>query len=122
MKKLDLVSLILVAAVGLLLLSGLSYPLLGLFPFGPTATHTVKIQRAYVDVSGSKNSTQSHYIIGTDKGVFEVDNSIINGIANADEIYAGLQPGKTYRVKVRGNKVVNFFFQSYPHIVEVKAE
>lgn len=37
---------------------------------------TCKVERLYVDFSGTKDSSKSHYMVGTDQGVFEVDNSI----------------------------------------------
>lgn len=96
------------------------YPIVkGAPPFGPERMETVTVTRLYVDVSGSKETTSSHYMVATDKGVFEVNNSIILGIWNADEIYSQLESGKTYNVKLKGNKLVNFLFQRYPYIIEV---
>jgi len=97
-------------------------PILGIFPFGPVSETAVTVQRLYVDYSGSGDSRASHYMVGTDKGVFEIDNSLWNWIWNADELYAKLVAGETYRVKTKGNKVVNFFFQKYPYIIEVRNE
>jgi hypothetical protein len=107
-----------VGAIALLIgiFFGLPYSL-DLYPFGPQSTETIKIERLYIDVSGES----SDYMIGTDKGVFEMDNSFILGIYNIDELYAKLEVGKTYEAKVKGKKLLNFLFQAYPHITEVVA-
>lgn len=96
-------------------------PMLGVYPFGERKQQTVTVNRLYVDVSGSKESTSSHYMVGTDQGIFEVDNSIWLGIWNADEIYSKLEVGKTYQIETKGRKLLNFLFQSYPGITRVDA-
>lgn len=101
---------------GLLLIN----PIMGIYPFGPIATNTVTVTRLYIDVSGGDKSTSSHYMVGTDKGVYEVDNSLWLWLWNADEIYAQLKQGETYRVTAKGNKLVNMLFQDYPGIISVQ--
>lgn len=89
----------------------------GVYPFGPEKNiREATVERLYVD----RSSESSHYMIGTDKGVFECDNSVILQIFNADEIYSSLQEGQTYNLTVKGNKFVNFFAQNYPHITKVE--
>lgn len=101
----------------------LVYPVLGMFPFGPEKTVTAKVERLYVDYSGGKNSSSSHYMVGTDQGVFECDNSLWLWIWDADERYSSMKQGETYRLRVKGKKVLNMLFQEYPGIVSVeKAE
>ena len=95
-------------------------PILGLYPFGPESTEVVTVNRLYVDVSGSKDSTKSSYMVATDKGVFEMNNSLWLWVFNIDEIYGQLEAGKKYEVTVKGNKLVNLLFQVYPHILTVK--
>jgi hypothetical protein len=82
--------------------------------WGPVNTVDATVNRLYVDAAGESGSS---YMVGTDKGVFEVDNGFLLGLWNADELYAQLQPGKTYRFTTKGNKRTNFFFQYYPYIV-----
>jgi hypothetical protein len=94
---------------------------LGIFPFGPQQDLQAKVQRLYVDVSGSKDSTSSHYMVGTDKGVFEVSNSLWLWIWDADKRYSQLQTDKEYKLQVKGNEVVNFLFQEYPVITSVSS-
>ena len=116
----DLLQTLAVLGVCLVLLVGIFFGLpygLGLYPFGPQSTDTITIERLYIDASGKS----SNYMIGTDKGVFEMDNSWILGIYNIDELYAKLEVGKTYEAKVKGKKLLNFLFQTYPHITEVVA-
>lgn len=98
----------------------LSHPIwLGIFPFGPEGTQRVTIINKYVDVGQSK----SHYMVATDVGVFEVDNSVILGIWNADEIYGRLVVNQSYTIKTKGNKILfAFLFQEYPHIIGVSSQ
>lgn len=89
--------------------------------FGPYRTEEVEIKRAYVDTA----EKSSHYMVSTDKGMFEVDNGLLLGVDNADELYGKFQAGKKYRITTKGNKVVRryfFFFlmQEYPYITQVE--
>lgn len=105
------------ALVILMIISGINYSL-GTGGFGPENQVEVTVNRLFVD-GGGKSS--SHYMVGTDKGVFEVQNFLLPvQVFNSDEIYSQLEVGKTYSVKTKGNKVVNWFFQEYPYIIEVK--
>lgn len=102
-------------------------PMLGMFPFGPESEVEATVTKTYVDVSISKDSdgnshSSSHYMVGTDKGVFEVDNSLWLWIWNADEIYGSLENGKTYKLTTKGKKFANFFMQQYPRIVKVESK
>lgn len=101
---------------GLLAFVIVADPLFGLYPFGPQKTETVTVERLYVDAHGKFSS----YMVGTDKGVFEMDNSLILGIYNIDELYAKLQDGKTYEVTLKGNKLTTWYCNEYPHITTVK--
>ncbi len=93
---------------------------LGIGGFGPSQNLSITVTRLYVDYSGSKDSSSSHYMVGTDQGVFEISNFLIPvQIFNADELYSQLGTGKTYQVTVKGNKVVNWIFQQYPYIIEI---
>ena len=88
----------------------------GVEGFGPEYVNQVTINRLYVD--GGK---ASHYMVGTDKGVYEISNHLIPiQLFNCDELYSKLEVGKTYTVKVKGNKVTNWFMQQYPYIIEVR--
>jgi hypothetical protein len=89
---------------------------LGVRGFGPEYVNTVTVQRLYVDGGSS-----SHYIVGTDKGVYEIDNILFPiQLFNCDELYSKLEVSKTYKVKVKGNKVTNWFVQQYPYIIEIE--
>jgi hypothetical protein len=89
---------------------------LGVKGFGPESIQQVTIQRLYVDGGSS-----SHYMVGTDQGVLEVDNILWPvQVFNCDELYSKLEVGKTYTVKVKGNKVINWFVQEYPYIIEIQ--
>lgn len=95
-------------------------PILGTGGFGPENTVQATVTRCYVDVSGSGDHSESHYMVSTDKGIFEVNNGIFLGVWNADELYGSLIPGKTYIFTTKGRKVVNFFFQEYPYIIAAR--
>lgn len=112
--------LIIIVIVGIIL--AVSLPIMiGTYPFGPEATHHVTVNRLYIDTSSDGDGgRESHYMVGTDKGVFEVDNSWIAGIWNADDMYASLLQGSNYTITVKGNKVVNFFMQEYPYIIRIE--
>lgn len=106
------------------LLMGLLFCLplaLGTYPFGEEKELEIQVQRLYVDVSGSKEYSRSHYMVGTDKGVFEVDNSLWLGIFNSDVLYSQLQEGRGYKIKTKGRELVNFLFQEYPGITSITA-
>jgi hypothetical protein len=93
---------------------------LGVGAFGPTRQWEVTVQRAYVDYSGSGDNKESHYMVATDKGMFEVDNGWMLGVWNADELYGKMVPGKKYHITTEGNKVVGMFYQEYPYITAVR--
>lgn len=95
-------------------------PILGIGGFGPVDTVQATVARCYVDVSGSGDNRASHYMVGTDKGIFEVDNGVFLRLWNADELYGSLVAGKTYVFTTKGRKVVNFFFQEYPYIIAAR--
>lgn len=107
------ISITAVALVGSVILFDYS---MGVNGFGPEHVNQVTINRLYVD--GGK---ASHYMVGTDKGVYEISNFLIPiQLFNCDELYSKLEVGKTYTVKVKGNKVTNWFTQQYPYIIEVQ--
>jgi hypothetical protein len=88
----------------------------GVGVFGPEySVKNATVNRLYVD----RSSESSHYMVGTDKGVFEVDNSVFMNIYNADEIYSSIQEGKTYTFDVEGNKYIGLLGQHYPYIKRV---
>ena len=96
-------------------------PLMGVGYFGPEEVRETVVTDKQIDTSGNKeNGVQSHYMVYTEVGVFEVDNSFMLGIYNADEIYAKLVKGKKYRITTKGTKVANFFYQEYPYVTKVE--
>jgi len=110
------IAIVAIVLVGIGLVIGI--PLcVGVGGWGPTNTLNVTIERTYVDVSGSGDSKQSHYMVATDKGIFEIDNGWLLGIWNADELYGRLVPGKTYSITTKGNRRVSWWIQEYPYIV-----
>ena len=112
-----------IAVIGGIIMSGFGGMGCGYGSMGPTKTHDCVITRLYTDTSGSGGkhpTTESHYMVGTDKGVFEVDNGLFLGVWNADELYSKLIVGHRYNITTKGNKVVNMFLQEYPYIVAVQ--
>jgi hypothetical protein len=106
----------------IIIMTVVSMPLwLGVRGFGPIKTEVVTIERTYVDYSGStKGGPESHYMVVTNKGIFEVDNGWILGMWNADEVYGKIIPKYTYQITTKGNRVVNFLYQEYPYIIKAE--
>jgi len=75
--------------------------------------YSVTVTDKHIDHSTDDGS---HYMVTTDKGVFEVDNGPFIDVWNADEIYGNLHIGKKYNIKTKGIKAVNMFAQWYPYI------
>jgi hypothetical protein len=114
-----LIVLVIVGLVLAMVIPAVQYIGGGAGVWGPTRTQEVLVQRLYVDSGGGKNGS-SHYMVGTDKGVFEVDNGVLLWQWNSDELYAQMKEGKRYRIRTEGNKVVGFFLQEYPYITAVE--
>ena len=103
--------LIFVVAV-MVIITSIDY-MLGTDGFGPERDEQITVQRLYVD--------KHNYMVGTDKGVYEVQNFLFPvTIFNSDELYSKLEVGKTYSVTLKGNKVLNPFMQEYPYIISIK--
>ena len=110
---LGIIMTIVVVMVGSVVLVNYSNGVAG---FGPEYVNQVTVNRLYVDGGRS-----SHYMVGTDKGVYEISNHLIPiQLFNCDELYSKLEVGKTYLVKIKGNKVTNWFMQQYPYIIEIR--
>jgi hypothetical protein len=94
---------------------------MGIGAWGPDNTVVgALVERTYVDFSGSGEKKESHYMVVTDKGIFEVNNGFGLGVWNADELYGRLKVGQTYDLSTKGNKVTTWFSQEYPYIVDVR--
>ena len=113
MKEAGSIIVVVLFVVGLFCID----PVLGIYPYGPERTVVTDVTRTYVDVSGGKESTKSHYMVATDAGVFEIDNSLWLGFFTADELYGKIKAGQSYRFTTKGNKVVGFWCQEYPYII-----
>ena len=83
---------------------------------GPTNKVTATVEKLYVDNSGSS----SHYMVATNVGIFEVDNSFWLGVYNSDELYSSLVAGQTYELTTEGNQVNNFMMENYPYISTIR--
>ena len=91
---------------------------LGVNGWGPINYVEATVNRTYVDISGKGENKASHYMVATDNGVFEIDNGIVLGMWNADELYGQLKEGQRYLFTTKGNKVVGFWYQEYPYIIK----
>jgi hypothetical protein len=111
--------LIMMVLVVLIVVGGCNV-FIGAGGWGPTISREVTVTRTYVDYSGSGDNKESHYMVATDEGVFEVGNGILLGLWNADELYGKIQGGKRYRLTTKGNRVVGMFWQEFPYIVQVE--
>ena len=90
--------------------------ILGVGGFGPRQEITTQVISKHVDVGHH----HSHYMVTTNAGTFEVDNGLMLGMWNSDEVYGRLQEGKTYELTVAGREYVNFFMQHYRFITAGK--
>lgn len=91
-------------------------PCVGAAGFGPKETHHVKVLSKHVD----SNKDGSSFMVTTSDGVFEVGNGPLLGVWNADEIYGQLLVDHEYDIVTKGRKVVKWWIQEYPYIVEVR--
>jgi prepilin-type N-terminal cleavage/methylation domain-containing protein len=103
----------LVVAIAMPLIASIVH---GVGSLGPTRRQIVTVESAHVDVKEGG----SHYMVGTDAGVFELENGFFLGIYNADELYAKLKKGGRYAITTKGNKAIGFWMQEYPYIVSIE--
>jgi hypothetical protein len=78
-------------------------------------TTNVTVQKKFVDYS-EKNS---HYIIVTNKGVFEIDRPLLdtfNQYRNPDVVYSGITEGRTYQIHYYGFRID--WIYDYPIVTE----
>lgn len=115
-----MILLAILAVVAALAFAIIAPPMMGVFPFGPESNVVAKVDRLYVDYSGGKDSSSSHYMVGTDVGVFEVNNSIWLWMWDADKRYAKIKEGGTYKFRVKGSEVLGLLFQEYRGIISVE--
>lgn len=118
MKKQKLLIIVaIVAIVAVLAINIIAPMVLDIGGYGPTKTVTnATVVSKHVDISKGENSSETHYMVTTSEGTFEVDNGILLKVWNADEIYGKLKEGKTYNLTTKGEKHVNWFFQYYPYV------
>jgi len=79
---------------------------------------TVLVTKMFIDPS---KDSGSHYVLTTDKGVFEVDrplNKITDPDANPDKIWGQLHEGKFYKISYLGWRI-DFAYQ-YPFVFHVE--
>ena len=113
-----LVVIVIVALVAAIIAIPMSH---GIGYWGPERTWTATVTDKWIDTeSDGDGGRQSHYMVSTDKGVFECDNSLLLGIWNADEIYGQLDEDKTYTIKTRGNGCKRWYIQEYPYVISVE--
>lgn len=77
----------------------------------------------HIDYSNSGSGTQSHYVVVTDKGAFEIDtplwDRIFNmGTSNADVNYAKIEIGQSYTFHTYGYRIDILWI--YPIVVGVE--
>jgi len=81
-----------------------------------------KILSKHVDISQSGKMSNTHYMVTTDRGTFEIENGWIIDVWDADELYGKLVIGKTYNLTIQGDQLTNFLFQQYPFVIKVNYE
>lgn len=83
----------------------------------------VSVVGKHIDYSNTDSGTQSHYVVVTDKGAFEVDTPLIDRIfnmesRNADVNYAKIDAGKSYTFHTYGYRIDILWV--YPIVTDVK--
>ena len=83
----------------------------------------VNVIGKHIDYSKSDSGTQSHYVVVTDKGAFEVDTPLIDRIfnmesRNADVNYAKIESGKSYTFHTYGYRIDILWV--YPIVTDIK--
>jgi prepilin-type N-terminal cleavage/methylation domain-containing protein len=109
--------------IELLIVVAILFIIFALCPFGcgvggcgPRNTVETTVISKHIDHS----KDESHYMVITEAGGFEVDNGFLLGVSNADEIYGRMKEGRQYRITTKGKRWVNFAFQHYPYIIKVE--
>ena len=83
----------------------------------------VSVIGKHIDYSKGDSGTQSHYVVVTDKGAFEVDTPLIDrifnmGSRNADVNYAKIESGKSYTLHTYGYRIDILWV--YPIVTDIK--
>jgi hypothetical protein len=82
-----------------------------------TVISNAKVESKERVCSSSSDSGQTcKYLVFTDKGTFEVTDSLLNGRFNSSDVYGRLHEGSTYNLKVVGFRIP--IFSSYQNILE----
>lgn len=79
----------------------------------------VVINKKFIDIGEGWFGTSSHYILATDKGLFEIDRPILdifNQSRNPDMVYSKIAEGKKYRLRHYGYRID--WLYEYPIAVE----
>lgn len=108
------IAIIIVAVIGLMFFAGLI-----IFPvrnYNKVEHHTLTVYSVNTQqsVSGTKEfmTTRYRYLIGTDKGMYEISP---DGLC-ASPMFGRIESGKTYKCMTRGYRYNTFGL--YPYIVE----
>lgn len=89
---------------------------LGIGGLGPKSSIQCTVQKTYIDHSQEGSS----YIVMTDAGPFEVDNSFFLWKFDADTTFGNIKEGHKYTLDVSGKRYQNFFMQDFPLIIKAQ--
>lgn len=108
-----------VALILLLVLGGLFVSCQAIYKSTEEWVYGATINRLWTDTSGGGDSgVQTTLLVGTDKGTFKVDDTIVYGRFRSSDVYGALREGETYDFKVYGWRLP--FFSTYKNIIEVR--
>ena len=110
-----MIAVVIIGLLATMLVHGIGGVAGGAGPFGPENAVTATVISKHVD----STHDNSHYMVTTTAGTFEVQNGLLLGVWNADELYGNLQPGHKYNIRTKGVKVVNMFLQAYPYVIGI---
>lgn len=102
--------------IAIVLGSCVAGPVLGVDGYGPINTYSVTVVSKHIDAQKDSSS----YMVNTNIGTFEVDNGMLLGVWNADEIYGSILVDHEYCFTAKGNRVTNFWMQQYPYVLKVQ--
>lgn len=112
MKKIKIISLILVLVIGTIVLTGCT----GL-EVNKISSNEIKENDEIINVTDKwikRTDDRDLYMIGTENEIFKIEDNIFVGKLNSSDIYNNIKIGHTYRITTTGFR--STFLSSYRNI------
>lgn len=104
--------------LGLLVLLPILVGILAINSYFEEHIEVMIVQKMFIDPS----KEGSHYVLTTDKGLFEVQrpiNKVLDPNANPDRVWGQLHEGKKYKITYLGWRIDFIYY--YPYVFHVEA-